>query len=146
MELHDCYTGKELPLRRDHQGRSERATVPRPLPAAYSPMDEFSGVRAQALAHHQRLPAVVPRAVVAELLAGLADAYLFSPSKQLQTMPVQQIIISHGGLLLWTSSTQRMGRRFTSGKTPGVYRSCEPFILRREKRRGAGRATPGPQS
>ena len=47
-----------------------------------------------------------------ELLAGLADAYLSSASKQLQTMPVQQIIISHGGLLLWTSSTQRQGRRF----------------------------------
>src|SRR5713101_4421789 len=87
----------------------------------------------QALALHHGLPAVVPRAVIAELPAGSTDTDLASPGKQLQAVAVEQIIISHGGTSSWASSTHRMGRRFYIWEAPrclqilcAVQSSCGP--------------------
>src|SRR4029077_20391396 len=72
----------------------------------------------QALALHHGLPAVVPRAVIAELPAGSTDTDLASPGEQLQAMAEEQIIISHGGTSSWASSTPRMGARFYIWEDP----------------------------
>jgi hypothetical protein len=72
----------------------------------------------QALAFHHRLPAVVPRAVVAELATSSTYADLPGFCEQQQAMAKEQIIISHGGTSSWASSTHRMGRRFYSWEAP----------------------------
>src|SRR5579872_2471642 len=72
----------------------------------------------QALALHHWFPAVIPRAVIAELLTGSTDTDLAGPGKQLQAMAKEQIIISHGGTSSWASSTHRMGRRFYIWEAP----------------------------
>jgi hypothetical protein len=72
----------------------------------------------QPLPLHQRLPAVIPGAVVAELAAGSAHTDLGGLCEEQQAVAEEQIIISHGGTSSWASSTQRMGRRFYPWDAP----------------------------